>query len=60
MQIECLIARKFESLTLIVETMAAAYRSLFCKLLILKGNLNYEVVIAFIDKAWVGVTGLRI
>jgi hypothetical protein len=25
----------------------------------LKGYLNYEVVIAFIDKAWIGVTGLK-
>ena len=59
MQIECLMAIKFESLTSNIQAMTTAYRSLFCNWLILKGNLNYAMVIAFIDKAWIGVTGLN-
>jgi hypothetical protein len=52
------MASKFESLTSNIEAMTIAYGSFFCNWFILKDNLNYAMVIAFIDKAWIGVTGL--
>jgi hypothetical protein len=58
MQIECPMVSKFEFLTSNIEAMTTAYRYLFCNWFILKDKLNYAMVIAFIDKAWIGVTGL--
>jgi hypothetical protein len=39
--------------------MTTVYTSPFCNWFQFKGNLNHDVVIAFIDKAWIGVTGLN-